>query len=379
MATNGLVSRRSVLAFGAAATAHAGALLALSLLRPPSPAAPPSAVSTEVDLDLSATPPPPATNEPPSPPDFGARVGRLIARVEPGAASPAKGPLPSPESAALAPEPASSAWSFSPFAAGPMDLHAALTPDMVAPPPATSSDQPPRPQTASSTGGLAEGLAQRDVEMGLGHGGPVLSAAEIAARSSDAPLEGGATFDVVVHPDGTVVARVLRSDGPPASDWSSVADALARSVDPQAMRLPAGHGRHVVVRIDAKVKLPDGREVKSLHGLRLGVAKSVLQQQLEAKPGAGGEWGTGDTDTAPMGGALGHGHAPQANAGGAAAQGIVQRVLPTPELSVSGKVCSAALGVSPAGISLGGGCSLENIGAHATRIVSGRILSEAGL
>jgi hypothetical protein len=293
--------------------------------------------------------------------------------------------LSPPETAPLVPEAASSAWSFSPFVTTPIDLHAAITPDMVAPPQESPSDRPEQPPTASTTGGLSEALAERDVQLGLGHGGAVLSAAEAAARSADAPVEGSATFDVVVHPDGAVVARVLRAESA-ASDWERVADAIGRSVDPRRMRLPAGRGWHVVVRVDARVKLPDGRDVRSLHGSRLEVTKSVLQRALEAKPGSrgwaaepDGKSGAGNADPPPMGGALGHGHEPQPNAVAAVVQGLAQRVLPTPQVSVSGKVCSAALAVSPGTLSLSGGCSPENIGSHGTRIVAGRVVSEGPL
>ncbi len=77
-----------------------------------------------------------------------------------------------------------------------------------------------------------------------------------------------------------------------------------------------------------------------------------------------------------MGGYVGRG---PSNAGGAALQGIAARVVPTPTLSISGKVCSASLTVTPLGVGLGGGCSLENIGTAATRVVSGRIVSESAL
>ena len=60
-------------------------------------------------------------------------------------------------------------------------------------------------------------------------------------------------------------------------------------------------------------------------------------------------------------------------------QGLAQRILPTPTVSVSGKICSASLSATPFGLGLGGGCSLENIGTHAMRVVSGRILSEGAL
>jgi hypothetical protein len=387
------VAARSLVTLAAACTAHAGALLALVVLRPPAPAFEPSTGATEIDLDLrEPTPARPdaprsltAASEPLSPADLEARFGRVAAKVDPASPLSERSLLPPPETATLAPEPSPSAWSFSPFSTAPIDLHAAVTPDLVAPPRADASGRAAeRPPPASTTGGLSEGLAEHDVELGLGHGGAVLSAAEAAARSENAPVSGSATFEVVVHPDGAVVARLLQSDGG-ASDWARVADAIARSVDPRRMRIPAGRGWHVVLRLDARVKLPDGRDVKSLHGPRVGVTPSVLQQQAEAKPGTGTWAGRDDAihseqrETAPVGGELGHGHAPQSNGGGAAAQGLAQRVLPTPAVSVSGKVCSATFGLTPAGLSIGGGCSLENIGAHATRIVSGHVVSEGAL
>ncbi|HEY1692720.1 MAG TPA: hypothetical protein VGG39_11195 [Polyangiaceae bacterium] len=386
------MAARSLLPLATAFAAHAGALLALGALHRLPPPAAPSTGSTEIDLDMSLPEPArpdarstSAASEPRVPADPEARFGNVAAKVDPAAGLPERSLLPPPETAPLAPEPPSSAWTFSPFVVAPgaaIDLRAGVTPDMVAPPTA-SAGAAPQPPTASTTGGLSEGLAEHDVALGLGHGGAVLSAAETAARA-DAPVDGSATLDVAVHADGTVVARVLRSVGSSA-DWSRVADAIARSVDPHRMRLPAGRGWHVVLRVDAKVRLPDGRDVRSLHGPRLGAAPSVLQKQLEAKPGAGDWAGAGEEghedqrETAPVGGELGHGHGPQGNAGGAAAQGLAQRVLPTPEISVSGKVCSASIGLTPAGLAIGGGCSPENIGAHATRVVTGHIVSEGAL
>ena len=233
---------------------------------------------------------------------------------------------------------------------------------------------------------MAEALAERDVALGLGRGGAVLAATEDAARSSDAPIDGGATLDVVVRSDGTVSARVARADGDAAA-WGRVADAVARALDPRKVRVPPGSaGWHVVVRVDAKLVLPDGRNVKSLHGVRAEVAPSRLAETI-AHPLEGGDprvaprepndYGGGASDPAPAAGAL----ARPGGAGktGGAAQAIAGTILPTPTLSVSGKVCSASLSVTPFAVGLGGGCSLENIGGAARRIVSGHIVSEGGV
>ena len=311
-----------------------------------------------------------------------ARLDGAAAKVAPPSALSEKaGPSPA-EDAPTSPEPAGG-WSFSPTAATPaatLDLHAAVTPELVAPPSATSS----LPPGASTTGGVAEGLVARDVEMGLGRGGPVLSAAEDAARASNDLVEGSATFDVSVFNDGAVVAQ-LKGASANAAAWARVADALGRSLDPRRVRLPAGgRGWRVVVMVDAQQKLADGRDVRSLHGLRGSITPSALQAQIEGKPGArGSATGPGGPDHAdaeggppPVGGYVGRG---PPNGAGAALQGIAARVMPTPTLSVSGKVCSASLTVTPLGVGLGGGCSFENIGTAATRVVSGRIVSESAL
>jgi hypothetical protein len=58
---------------------------------------------------------------------------------------------------------------------------------------------------------------------------------------------------------------------------------------------------------------------------------------------------------------------------------LVARILPTPTLSVEGKVCSAKVSLTPLGIGMGGTCSLENIGNGTRRNVSGRVVSEGKL
>lgn len=379
---------RPLLTLATATTVHAGAFWVLVVLHPSgAPPQAPTRGTTELDLDLSepARPDVPSASaaaDPLEPARGETSLGHVATKVEPSSALPDRSLFPPLADTPLAPEPSPSAWSFSPSVLS-IDPRAAVSPDMVAPPRAAGSTDAPRPSPASTTGGLAEGLAAQDVQLGLGHGGAVLSAAEAVTRSTEAPVEGGATFDVVVHADGAVVARLVGADHDMEA-WARLADSLGHSIDPSRMRLPPGRGWHVVVRVEAKVKLPDGRAVRSLHGPRAGITPSVLQRALEAKPGSG-SWGSdgresaGDTETEPMGGALGHGHAPQGNAGGAAGQGLAQRVLPTPAVSVSGKICTASFGVSPAGINITGGCSPENIGSHGTRVVSGHVVSEGAL
>jgi hypothetical protein len=106
---------------------------------------------------------------------------------------------------------------------------------------------------------------------------------------------------------------------------------------------------------------------------------------IEKKPGeedppppvVGPSDDVGASHEPPPPGALGPRFPPKS--AGAVAQAIAQRVLPTPTLSASGRICSVAVVLTPMGVSAGGGCSPENIGTAATRTVSGRILSEGAL
>ena len=246
-------------------------------------------------------------------------------------------------------------------------------------------EAPPTPTTTSQSGGVVEALDAHDVAVGLGRGGAVLALAEEAARGPDAPVRGSATLDVTIREGGALAARVVDASGD-ADAWSRVAATLTH-IDPNRLRIPPGaHGWHVVVRVEAKLLFPDGRDQASLHGFRGSIKPSALSDAIAGKPGARGSStgpggpdhvGGGPTHPPPLGGALGPRQATGVAAG--VITGLLGRILPTPTLEMQGKVCSVALTITPLGVGLGGGCSLENIGAHATRVVSGRIVSEGRL
>ena len=381
---------RHVVTAAVALGAHAAGLLALSAielqLRRPFPPAVRAVVPAEIALEESVPEkgtPTGGVESDDARASARSRDSRNGAKVmPPGLSSPEK-PSAAGGDDGTAPEPRAGDWSFSPLDFR-VDTKAALSPDIVAPsgPRGTES---PSPRTGSTTGGVAEALAEHDVAIGMGRGGAVLAAAEDVAQSSEAPLAGGATFEVVVGSDGHVDTRVLGADGDTEA-WEHVAASLTARVDPRRVRLPAGARRwRVVVRVDARVQFADGRDVGSLHGLRPSLAPSALSKALDGKgeargsstgPGGPDHVGGGPTEPPPLGGALGRG---PSNAGAGVATGIAMRVLPTPTLSASGKVCSASLSVTPLGIGLGGGCSFENIGTGTHRVVSGKIVSEGGL
>jgi hypothetical protein len=370
----GVASRR-LIALAVACAVHAAAMLGLMSVRPPAPvvAATMPDVS-EVTLDEVEEPPPAAL------PPHDAPVAIARSEPPPGTPRPLAEREGTPAGGDRAGETGSTDlvapatdWSFSPLAAG-ADPRASTVRDLAVPPASSGS----LPSTHSTTGGVAEGLAAKDVALGLGRGGPILAAAEQAARSTDAPMQGGATLEIAGHADGTVAAHVVNADGD-SEGWAEVASAIGRSLDPTRVRIPRGrHGVAVTVRLDARVQLADGRDVRSLHGPQVSVAPSVIQSAIEGKANLDGAPSSGDTtsnDPPPIG-ALGRHPSSKATAG-AVAQAVAQRVLPTPTVSVSGKICSASLSVTPFGVGMSGGCSFENIGNGTARVVSGHIVSES--
>jgi hypothetical protein len=174
----------------------------------------------------------------------------------------------------------------------------------------------PPARGVSRTGGLIEGLDQADFAKGQGRGGAILASVEAAARSNDAPMTGKVIFDVTVDRQNVVTVAVV-SASEDFNGWSNLAGAIATGVRSKHTRIPpSARGLHVRVQIDAAVKYPDGRDVRSTGGFV-------------------------DPDHLTIG--------------------------------VQGKVCG--IGLNPLGI--GGGCSPENIGGVAARVVSGRVLGES--
>ena len=113
------------------------------------------------------------------------------------------------------------------------------------------------PPPASTTGGLLETLDSADVARGLGRGGPVRTAIDLAAHAAEAPVRGNATFSVTIFSDGTVNVQVASND----TDWTLIIPAIREAVRKAQVRLPPNsRGLNVVVAVDAKVKYPDGYE-----------------------------------------------------------------------------------------------------------------------
>ena len=118
-----------------------------------------------------------------------------------------------------------------------------------------SARRAPRP--ASTSGGLREALQDHDTAIGMGAGGPVVSAARSTAQSSTAM--GGATMTVSCDGKGKVVSVRVADATRDLREWTQVAGAMAAALHSATLRVPTGsNGLVVAVRIEASKRLPSG-------------------------------------------------------------------------------------------------------------------------
>jgi hypothetical protein len=321
-------------AMGHVRTLPAGALVPQERLQP-----------GEIALELEREPsspgaelPPPAAATPAEAPHHGHRGpagGALATRVSSSNAPSTDREAREPGTPPSEPGPAASAderWSFSPTQSA--DVTA---PGFVARSVRDIVQEGAGAAPQGAAGGLSDALDQRDVDLGMGRGGPVLAALETASRGMDVPIEGAATFDVAIDTAGHVSVALSDVSSEYAA-WSRVASAAGSAVDAKRVRIPPGaRGWHVVVRIDAHVQYPNGLKPKQ------------LGTHFEASPGQ------------------------------ISKTSMVMEKLPGFTISTRGKVCGVGLSVQLGVPSIVGGCDPENVGMPAGRVVAGHIVSEGRL
>jgi hypothetical protein len=161
---------------------------------------------------------------------------------------------------------------------------------------------------------------------------------EAVARAGATPLYGHATFDVVVASSGEVsVTLEEASEG--FDSWSRETNGMRDAIARRHVRIaPGARGIRVRVRIESRVQFADGRDPRT------------VGPKVDAKGPALHETKT---------------------------QITVQ--LPSVTAGYVGKTCAAGVHVGLDGVSIVGGCSPENAGVPAVRVVSGRVVGESRL
>ena len=115
------------------------------------------------------------------------------------------------------------------------------------------------PRPASTTGGLREALDAHDQKVGLGFGGPVVTAFHTAAANPTAPQTGSARFEAIIDASGRVTdVHVLSVDGE-MEKWLAVARQVLASLRSRVLRTPlGGQGVAIVVAVQSRYQLPSG-------------------------------------------------------------------------------------------------------------------------
>ncbi|HEX5100772.1 MAG TPA: hypothetical protein VFV94_14780 [Polyangiaceae bacterium] len=125
-----------------------------------------------------------------------------------------------------------------------------------------------RATRASTTGGLQEGLDEKDrargLALGLGPEGRVLSALQKAAHAPEAPEAGVARFVVTVQRTGAVEVTLGAASGQ-HEQWQKLAKHIANDLRSSPPRIPPPHeGFKYAVEVVAEQTLPNGMKAKSL-------------------------------------------------------------------------------------------------------------------
>jgi hypothetical protein len=209
----------------------------------------------------------------------------------------------------------------------------------------------------STTGGLQEGLEERDRELGLGPQGRVMSAFHAAAHQPVAPQLGKVRFDVKVLRTGAVEVTVGSASGD-VEGWEKVAAHVADDLRASLPRIaPPREGVRLVIELIAEETMPNGTKVTSLHGPRIEVSPPKLESAEKKADKLRKDNPTTKGETSPL--------------------PAVDLELPGIYIAERGKVCGYRFGVGVFGPVFQGGCDLSHVGAKPQRMVRTRVVEQS--
>jgi hypothetical protein len=213
-----------------------------------------------------------------------------------------------------------------------------------------------RAPPVSTTGGLQEGLEERDRELGLGPQGRVMSAFHAAAHQPLAPQLGKVRFDVTVSRAGVVEVTVGSASGDVES-WRKVAAHVADDLRASLPHIaPPRDGVKLVIELIAEETMPNGTKVTSLHGPRIEASPPKLESNAARAEKLRRDNPVTKGETSEL--------------------SAIDLDLPGVYLAERGKVCSYRLGVSLVGPIFQGGCDLSHVGAKPQRMVRTRVVEQ---
>jgi hypothetical protein len=107
---------------------------------------------------------------------------------------------------------------------------------------------------------LAQGLNDKDVAVGRGAGGPVLRAFEAATYASTAPLNGSASFVLVIDSSGKLVSSVLGKTDGDREAWARVARQTVQALAQRKLQVPRGKSVQLAIEVTSHLELPSGAD-----------------------------------------------------------------------------------------------------------------------
>jgi hypothetical protein len=133
------------------------------------------------------------------------------------------------------------------------------------PPADASTRSTPSPDGISRM--LREDLQARDVAMGLGASGPLITAAHDAATPDIAPDVGAATLEIESDATGRITSARVVDATANAADWNEVAQRIVRLMASKPLRVaPGARGVRARLRIVAERSLPAGEKRQARSG-----------------------------------------------------------------------------------------------------------------
>jgi hypothetical protein len=244
---------------------------------------------TEITIDQPAEPPP--TPEPIVAAPLPSAVPRAAseARVSRSAehlTSRARASEEAPEPSAPVPTPAPSAtpsadgWSPSVLRAGPGGAALlGLTPEerarSLAAPGTTGRGDASR---GHDVAGMKAILSEHDLSLGLGQGGPLVTAVEDVTGSSRAPVDGSAAFVVDADETGAVISVRAVDVSSDEEAWREVAALLLAKMKNHPLHIrPGWRGVSVTLQVRSRLQAPDGASARGRLPLGARVALFPLK------------------------------------------------------------------------------------------------------
>jgi hypothetical protein len=107
---------------------------------------------------------------------------------------------------------------------------------------------------------LAQGLTDSEVASGRGAGGPIVRSLEASVYASTVPLNGSASFILVIDSEGKLVSSALGSANGDREAWVRVARQTAQAFAGRKLHVARGQSVRLTVEVTSHLELPSGAD-----------------------------------------------------------------------------------------------------------------------